>query len=238
MAAMTLDGFTEALRAAHGDALVAVALYGSAARGEHVAKHSDHNVLVLVRTLTPAALRATATATRAWTRLGNPPPLVLTEAEWASSRDVFAMEVADILAHHRELHGTLPHGIPVDPADLRHQLEFEAMGKLLALRQGILAANGAAAKELALLASTRSAVLVLFRTLLRVHGDATTGGAADVVRRATGHAGIDPVPFLAVLAHVDGSAPIPAARADEVLTAYHAGLARFVAHVDGLVHPR
>ena len=112
MAAMTLDGFTEALRAAHGEALVAVALYGSAARGEHVAKHSDHNVLVLVRTLTPAALRATATATRAWTRLGNPPPLVLTEAEWASSRDVFAMEVADILDHHRELHGTLPHGCP------------------------------------------------------------------------------------------------------------------------------
>lgn len=238
MAAMTLDGFTAALKAAHGDALVAVALYGSAARGEHVAKHSDHNVLVLVRTLTPAALRATATATRAWTRLGNPPPLVLTEAEWASSRDVFAMEVADILDHHQELFGTLPHGAPVSPADLRHQLEFEAMGKLLALRQGILAANGVAANELALLASTRSAVLVLFRTLLRIHGDATTGGAAEVVRRATGHAGIDPAPFLAVLAHVDRSAPIPAARADAVLTAYHAGLERLVAHIDALGDPR
>ncbi|MEK0430669.1 MAG: hypothetical protein RL139_473 [Gemmatimonadota bacterium] len=238
MAAMTLDGFTEALRAAHGEALVAVALYGSAARGEHVAKHSDHNVLVLVRTLTPAALRATATATRSWTKLGNPPPLVLTEAEWASSRDVFAMEVADILDHHRELHGTLPHGEPVAMADLRHQLEFEAMGKLLALRQGILAANGDPARELALLAATRSAVLVLFRTLLRVHGEPTAGAAADVVRRATARAGCDPAPFLAVLDHVSGAAPIPAARADAVLTAYHAGLERFVAHVDALVNPR
>ena len=234
MAAMTLDSFTQTLRAAHGDALVAVALYGSAARGEHVAKHSDHNVLVLVRTLTPAALRATATATRAWTKLGNPPPLVLTEAEWASSRDVFAIEVADILAHHRELYGTLPHGTPVAIADLRHQLEFEAMGKLLALRQGILAADGAPAAELALLAATRSAVLVLFRTLCRVHGDAASGAGADVVRRAAGHAGFDPTPFLAVLAHVDGSAPIPSARADEALSAYHAGLERLVAHVDGL----
>ena len=234
MAAMTLDTFTQALRAAHGDALVAVALYGSAARGEHVAKHSDHNVLVLVRTLTPAGLRATAAATRAWTKLGNPPPLVLTEAEWASSRDVFAIEVADILEHHRELYGTLPHGIPVATADLRHQLEFEAMGKLLALRQGILAADGAPAAELALLAATRSAVLVLFRTLCRVHGDAASGTAADVVRRAADRAGFDPAPFLAVLAHVDGSAPIPPARADEVLTAYHAGLERLVAHVDGL----
>ena len=80
-----------------------------------------------------------------------------------------------------------------------------------------------AANELALLASTRSAVLVLFRTLLRIHGDATTGGAAEVVRRATGHAGIDPAPFLAVLTHVDRSSPIPAARADAVLTAYHSG---------------
>jgi len=142
MAAMTLDGFTQALRDAHGDALRAVVLYGSAARGEQVAKHSDHNVLVLVRALTPASLRASARATREWRALGNPPPLILTEAEWHASRDVFAIEVADILAHHRELWGTLPHGAPVEAANLRHQLEFEAMGKLLALRQGLLPPTG------------------------------------------------------------------------------------------------
>jgi len=236
MAAMTLDGFTQALRDAHGDALRAVVLYGSAARGEHVAKHSDHNVLVLVRALTPAALRASARATREWTALGNPPPLILTESEWHASRDVFAIEVADILAHHRELWGTLPHGVAVKAANLRHQLEFEAMGKLLALRQGLLAANGDAEREIALLAASRSAVLVLFRTLLRVHGEPAADSAAEVVRRAARHAGFDPAPFLKVLSHVDGSARIVPAEADALLAAYHAGLERFVAHVDAIVH--
>ena len=49
------------------------------------------------------------------------------------------------------------------------------------------------------------------------------------------HAGFDPSPFLKVLAHVDGSAKIVAAEADALLTAYHAGLERFVAHVDAIV---
>lgn len=232
MAAMTLDGFTQALRDAHGDALRAVVLYGSAARGEQVAKHSDHNVLVLVRALTPASLRASARATREWRALGNPPPLILTEAEWHASRDVFAIEVADILAHHRELWGALPHGAPVEAANLRHQLEFEAMGKLLAIRQGILAADGDPARELQLLAATKSAVLVLFRTLLRLHGEPIPADAAEVVRRAAGRAGFDPAPFMRVLAHVTGTAAIPKGDADAVLTGYHQGIERFVAFVD------
>ena len=110
------------------------------------------------------------------------------------------------------------------------------MGKLLALRQGILAAGGNAERELELLAASRSAVLVLFRTLLRVHGEAAVDGPEEVVRRAAEHAGFDAAPFLEVVAHVSGSKRIPASHADVVLTAYHAGLERFVAHVDALVH--
>ena len=56
MAAMTLEGLTERLVAAHGDELVAVVLYGSAARGERVEKRSDYNVLLIVRSLTPSGL--------------------------------------------------------------------------------------------------------------------------------------------------------------------------------------
>ena len=60
MATMTLEGLTERLKTTHGDQLVAVVLYGSAARGERVEQRSDFNVLVIVRTLTPTMLRATA----------------------------------------------------------------------------------------------------------------------------------------------------------------------------------
>ncbi len=235
--AMTLEALTERLRQTMGEQLTAVVLYGSAARGERVEQRSDFNVLVIVRALTPAALRATAATAQEWTASKNPPPLILTEAEWKSSADVFAMEVADILDRHRVLFGALPaEPATVAAPHLRHQLEFEAMGKLLALRQGILAAGGNAERELELLAASRSAVLVLFRTLLRVHGEAAVDGPEEVVRRAAEHAGFDAAPFLEVVAHVSGSKRIPASHADVVLTAYHAGLERFVAHVDALVH--
>ncbi len=236
-AAMTLDELAARLSRAHGADLTAVVLYGSAARGERVEQRSDYNILVIVRTLTPAALRASAATTRAWTQAGNPPPLLMTEAEWRSSRDIFAIEIADILERHRVLTGALPDGPrQVDPAHLRHQLEFEAMGKLLRLRQGVLFCDGDPAKELDLLVGSRSAVLVLFRTLLRVHGESAERTSDEVVRRAAGLAGFDADPFLAVLAHVQGRVPIQPADADRVLTGYHAGLERFVAHVDAVVH--
>ena len=234
---MTLEALTERLKQAQGEQLLAVVLYGSAARGEHVEQRSDFNVLVIVRSLTPAALRATAATVQEWSASGNPPPLILTEAEWKSSGDVFAMEVADILERHRILFGAMPaEPSSVDQAHLRHQLEFEAMGKLLALRQGILAAGADTGRELALLAASKSAVLVLFRTLLRVHGGAAAESNEDAVRRAAGHAGFDAAPFLEVVAHVQGKPLISPARADEVLAAYHVGLERFVAHVDALTH--
>ena len=235
-ATMTLEALTARLQRTFGEALGAVVLYGSAARGEAVDARSDLNVLVTVRRLEPAALRALAATVTEWTAAGHPPPLLLTEAEWRGSADIFAIEVADILDRHRVLVGALPpEPQRVDPAHLRHQLEFEAMGKLLALRQGILAAGGRPEQELELLARSRSAVLVLFRTLLRVHSERGADGPEDVVRRAAARAGFDPAPFLEVLAHVTGAAPIPAARADAVLTAYHAGLERLTSHVDALV---
>lgn len=234
---MTLEALAAQLSRAHGEQLVAVVLYGSAARGERVDQRSDYNVLVIVRTITPASLRESAATSRAWSDAGNPPPLLLTEREWQSSRDIFAIEVADILERHRVLTGALPDGPrKVEATHLRHQLEFEAMGKLLRLRQGILYCNRDPAQELELLVSSRSAVLVLFRTLLRVHGESADTASDEVVRRAAAHAGFDPAPFRAVLAHVAGAAPIAPAEADGVLTSYHAGLERFVAHVDAITH--
>lgn len=236
MATMTLDDLSAQFSRAFGNQLIAVVLYGSAARGEHVAERSDLNVLVVVRALTPATLRAAAVTARAWHALGNPPPLILTEAEWRSSRDIFAIEHADILERHRVLTGALPDGPrTVAREDLRHQLEFEAMGKLLRLRRGILASSGEAKEELALLEAARSAVLVLFRSLLRVEGEAATGTSEEVVRRASALAGFDATVFLDLEAHARGTARIPSEKADEALAAFHAGLEKFVAHVDGLV---
>jgi predicted nucleotidyltransferase len=152
---MTLEILVEQLKAAFGSALRAVVLYGSAAAGEHIANRSDYNVLVIVDSLDLDLLRKEAAVARAWAEAGNPAPLTLTTREWQSSVDIFPMEYADVLERHRVLYGTPPfEGITVDRGDLRLQLEQQAMGKLLRLRAGIVAARGDSRQLVELLASS------------------------------------------------------------------------------------
>src|SRR3954470_22141681 len=163
MAKMTPEELVEQLRAAYGNALNSVVLYGSAAAGEHIPKRSDYNVLVVVDSLSLDKLRAAAAVARAWAEAGNPPPLTLTSREWRGSADIFPMEYADILERHRVLYGSAPFdGIAVQAADLRLQLVHEAMGKLLKLRQSVLAAANDDKRLLELMAASASTIMVLF----------------------------------------------------------------------------
>ena len=147
MATMTLDELVRQLRAAYKERLASVVLYGSAARGDHIPKQSDYNVLVLLESLESAGVDsasfvAASAVARAWREAGNPPPMTMTVEEWRGSADIFPMEYADILERHRVLFGEPPFaGITVAPADLRLQLERELMGKLLQVRQSALLAG-------------------------------------------------------------------------------------------------
>ena len=237
MAKLTLSDFTGQLTRAFGDDLSAVVLYGSAVGRTDPERGSDRNILVVVKALRPAALRSAAAATTAWQKTGNPAPLILTEAEWRSSRDVFAMEHADIGARHEVLAGAFPTAAAPETADLRRQLEYEAMGALIHLRQGILACGGDLAMELKLLAASKGTVLVLFRALLRVHGESVPADPDQVIDAVAARVGLETASFHAVVAHVRGTKAIAKGEADAVLTAYHDGLKRFVAHVDAMLHP-
>ncbi len=237
MAKLKLAEFTGQLTKAFGDDLTAVVLYGSAVGRTDPDRGDDRNLLVIVKGMPSSALRAAAASAGAWQAAGNPAPLILTEAEWRSSRDVFAMEHADIGARHEVLAGALP-AVPAPTSeDLRRQLEFEAMGALIHFRRGIFACAGDTARELQLLTASKGTVVVLFRALLRVHGSPVPADAAGVIDAVAARAGFDAVPFLAVVAHAAGGKAIAKSDADAVLTAYHDGLRRFVAHVDAMVHP-
>lgn len=233
MARMTLDDLVSQLRLAYGDALRAVVLYGSAAAGEHIADRSDYNVLVIADTITPQHLRAAGAAAMAWAEGGNAPPLTLTTAEWRSSADVFPMEYSDILERHRLLHGTLPlEGIRVAPGDLRMELEEQAMGKVLRLRQGVMAAHGDGRLQRELLEQSLSTLMVIFRAVSRLHGEVPPADYEALSRQIGGWAGFDAEPFLRVVHHVRGERKLAVAEAGKVLEGYLAGMERLVAHLD------
>src|SRR5918994_1453628 len=223
MAKMTLDELVRQLRAAYGERLSSVVLYGSAAGGDHIPNRSDYNVLVLLAPLdgkgfdvsTAAAASAVA---RAWREAGNPPPLTLTLEEWRRSADIFPMEYADILERHRVLFGTPPFdGISVDREHLRLQVEHEAMGKLLKLRQGILASGGDTKAQVELLAASLSTMMVIFRAVERLHGAVPPTDyerlSSDVSRRV----GFDAAPYARVVRHVRGGEKIGSADVATVL---------------------
>jgi hypothetical protein len=210
-----------------------VVLYGSAAAGEHIPKRSDYNVLVLAESLGLDRLRAAAAVARAWAAGNNPAPLTMTPAEWRGSADIFPMEYADILDRHRTLHGTLPTaGLRVDQRYLRLQLEQEAMGKLLKLRQGVLAAGGDERRHIELLAGSLSTIMVIFRAVVRLHGETPATDNIALCGTVAGHAGFDAGPFERVVRHVRGEQAMGTAEAGAVLAGYLHGMEQLVRHLD------
>ena len=235
MAKMTPEQLVEQLRAAFGAELRSVVLYGSAAAGEHIPKRSDYNVLVIVDALPVERLRAAAAVSAAWGDAGNPAPMTLTTREWRSSGDVFAMEYADILERHKILYGESPFdGIRVDPRDLRLQLEHEAMGKLLRLRQGVLASGGDNRLEAELLAASLSTIMVIFRSVVRLQGETAPKDNVALAQTVGRYAGFDAAPFERVVRHVRGEQTIGASDVRSVVAGYLAGMEKLVAHLDRL----
>ena len=235
MATMTLDQLVSQLTKVYGKDLRAVVLYGSAAAGEHIAKRSDYNVLVIVDQLTMGHLRAEAAVARAWQDTGNPAPLTLTTNEWRASGDIFPMEYADILERHRVLHGSPPfEGIIVSRDHLRLQVEHEAMGTLLQLRRGILAAGGEEKRHVELLTASLSTLMVIFRGVIRLHGEVPSTDNERLSRDVAGRAGFDAEPFAGVVRHVRGERKLAGPGVAEVLDGYLAGAQRLVAHLDQL----
>jgi hypothetical protein len=233
MAKMTLEQLVAQLRAAYGDGLRSIVLYGSAAAGEHIAKRSDYNVLVLVDSLSLEKLRAAAAVTQAWGEAGNPPPMTLTTREWRGSADIFAMEYADILERHKILYGESPfEGIRVDLRDLRLQLEHEAMGKLLRLRQGVLASGGDPRRQLELLTASVSTIMVIFRAVARLHGATPATDNVELSKAVAAYAGFDATPFGRVVRDVRGEQRLSPDDAGTVLGGYMTGVEKLVEHLD------
>lgn len=230
---LTLDDLVAQLKLVYGQELVCVALYGSAARGEHVSRHSDLNVLVVVERITFEHLRKEAPVAQSWREAGNPPPLTMTRSEWTGSADIFPIEYADILAHNTVLAGALPvEGLAINPADLRLQLEHEAMSKLLRLRHALLTAGRDATALRQLLETSVSSALVLLRALLRLLNETPAADSEQVAARVRERCGIDTSPVTRVVRHTRGREKIGNPEAEPLAERYLATIQALVSYLD------
>src|SRR6476659_5501239 len=131
-----LSQLVEKLQKAYGESLVSVVLYGSAVSGNHNEKFSDYNVLCVLTRVTPREMAQSEEIFRWWRKQGSPSPLLLSEDEFSTSTDCFAIEFHDIKALHRILFGKdVVTPLAVDDSFYRAQVEHDLRAKLLRLRQ-------------------------------------------------------------------------------------------------------
>jgi len=221
------------LAAELGDGLVAVLLYGSAARADHVAGRSDINVLVVVRDASAAAIRPAGEVLADWVRAGETPPLILSEHELSRSADVFTMEIEDMRAGHKLLYGQNPLAeITTTRDDLRRELERELVGTLLHLRAAHVAAATDGKALQALLEGSIGQVLTLCRALLRLHGEVPGADRSATVRRAAALVGCSPDPLEWAVEAIAGRRPRPLVPHDELAGQYLAAVEAMTRHVD------
>ncbi|MDQ4121156.1 MAG: nucleotidyltransferase domain-containing protein [Acidobacteriota bacterium] len=228
------NGFIEDLRAAHGDNLASVVLYGSAATGEFTPYKSDYNLLVALKQITPRDLRNAQPALREWKRLGHPLPTYFTVKELSDAADVFPIEFHQMEKARLVLYGSdTLEGLKISDANLRHQTEYELRSKLLQLRRLYIPASVSVEKLHDLMSDSLGSFAVLFRAVLLLQGFDPPVTKPDVVRMTTQKLGIDAAPFSKIFALRErGGGNLNETEAHELFAAYLEQIERVIDFVD------
>lgn len=174
------------LRAALGEEIVAVILYGSAAVGDYHAQTSDLNILCVLRQVTPHELVQSEPVFRWWREQGNPPPLLMSDEEVRRSTDSFPMEFHDMQEHRKVLFGIdVIENLEIDRSFYRAQVEHELRAKQLRLRQKAAEVLSDSARLLRLMTDSVSTFCVLGRHALLLSGHEGRWKKAEIVESLT-----------------------------------------------------
>ena len=190
----------EAARRAAGDRLLSAALYGSAARGEFDAAHSDVNVVFVFSELVTAELQALRQAHRDWARQRVVRPLLLSKKSLDESQDTFPLEYLLLREWHRPLHGPdLYAALRVDRGPLRAQVERELRAQQLGLAVSWVALAGTPGGARHWASQASRAVGASATGLLHLAGDPMPARRADLAERCAARFGVDRDSLLALL---------------------------------------
>ncbi len=230
-----LEQLVERLKKAHGERLVSVVLYGSAAADDHQGKYSDYNILCVLERVDVAELECAEPVFKWWREQGNPAPLLLSEREVETSSDCFAIEFHDIRERHRILHGRdVIAGLGLDDRFYRAQVEHELRSKFLRLRQKAPGVLRDAELLRRLLADSISTFCVLFRHALLLTGAEGPQKKREVIQAARERFGIDAAPFEALLDLREGKLAAKQVDAAGLLPGYLSGIGKVIDVVDGI----
>lgn len=166
-----LQTYARQVKAAFGEKLEGLLIYGSAVRGEFLPGRSNLNMLLLVAAYDAATLKQYAPVHKRWSKEGIVTPLFVTDHDLHSISSLFPIEFLEIQEHHRVLGGRDPFvGFHLDTTRLADAVRQGLAGHVLRLRQRFAESGGANDAVSILLPLSITSTVPLLRGLQRMRG--------------------------------------------------------------------
>lgn len=209
------EEFIPEVQKSFGDALEAVILYGSAARGSYVPGGSDINLLIIIREPDPEKIMALGSEEARLLKKHHISLHVLSEGEFIRSADIFPMEYLDIREAGQVLYGeNIAERLTITRKNLRHQVEERLRGNINALRQALIASRGSSRLLSQLLRANFGTLIAPLRGLLRLKEEALQQsgekertqprGELELLQKVQEEYGVDTTPLKEVLTFREG----------------------------------
>jgi len=184
-----LDDFIQRFKKIYQEDLVSVILYGSAASGEFIDRHSNLNILVVLKNTDLENLKKSSGLINKFRMVT---PLFLTESYIAGSTDIFPIEFLDMQENYLVLCGKdVLKDIHIDTRNLRFQCEQELKVKLLNLRQLYLRINKDKVALRNLLFKSFTSILHILRNVLRLKAKLPAYKKEDILKELAAEFQID-----------------------------------------------
>jgi hypothetical protein len=185
--------FKDAMAKALGERLKTFVVFGSLARGEYYARHSNVNTLLIVQ-MSIEALERLGPALKAWLKKGYSAPVLVESDGLDEFAQDFPIEFLDMIDEHRILHGDNPFlSLQVDAKHLKAQCEHDLALVQLRLRQAIAVAQGSRELLLKALIGSLPSTITLFRATVRLEENSAKLDKIKAVDLLALKAGFDPV---------------------------------------------
>jgi hypothetical protein len=188
---------TADLKAAFGDELLSVVLYGGGASGDYLPGKSSLNFMIILSERGIESLEKAIELVKKWRKSRVALPLFVTRSYISDSLDSYPVEFLNIKRRYKLVYGEdmIAH-LTFSHEHIRLQLERELRGKLLHLREGWIETEGKTKKIRELIGISMTAFIALLSALLYLRGIAIPDEKRDIISSAGQAFGFDASIFL------------------------------------------
>jgi len=189
--------YLETMLETHGDNVISVFVYGSAAAGSYIKGVSDINSAIVFRELKFPVLKKSLKIVSKGISDSVSAPLFLTREYISSSLDVFPIEFTDMKENHILVYGEdILSGITVKGEHTRLFCEQQLKGKLVRIREAYLEVGLSRKGMVSLLKESLSSLIPVFRNLIRLTGEVPPLDKSGIIERMSVIFGLDGEMFL------------------------------------------